>query len=130
MLQQDGPIFGDVKNDNTVDILDEEHKRVEVAGVDIERREVGHVEFVHHDGVDSVDFLAALVLTVVALFHVIEDDGLDVSQDNNQVMSQELNRLHFPFPSFLEHDRRGKHVFFLDVIQDYFVGELFVNSGY
>jgi hypothetical protein len=45
-------------------------------------------------------------------------------------MSQELNRLHFPFPSFLEHDRRGKHVFFLDVIQDYFVGELFVNSGY
>ena len=130
MLQQDGSVFGDVEDDNAVDILDEEHKRMEVTGVDIERREVGHIEFVHHDGVDSVDFLAGLVLTVVALFHVIEDDGLDVSQDNNQVMSQELNRLHFPFPSFLEHDRRTKHIFFLYVIQDDFIGELFVNSGY
>lgn len=129
VLKKDRSLTGNVQNDNAVDVLNKQHKRMEVTGVDLDRGEIIHSQLVHHNGVDLVNWLTDLLLVVIALFHVIEDDGFHMSQDNNQIMSQELNGLDLSFPILTQNDGLREHLPSVNVVNEDFIGELLVQNS-
>lgn len=130
MLQKDGAISGDVQNNDTIDVLNEQHKWMEVTGFHVQRWEIWYAELVHRDWIHSVNLFAWSTLLVMTLLHIIEDYSFDVSQNNNQVVSQELNGLDFTFPPTLEDNWRVECIHFvLYIVDENFIGELFINGG-
>ena len=83
----------DVKDDNTVNILNEQNIGVIIGSVDLNGGKIFNFKFIHQDRVNSSILMAGSPLPskISTLPNVEEDNFLDVPQNNNQVMADKLN---------------------------------------
>jgi hypothetical protein len=102
---------------------------MEIRSIDLDWCKVFDTNLSHHCRIDTIYFCAFSLLMIPALNHIKEDDLLYISKNNNQIVSEEFNRLNFSLISIGEHYRSSSQFLISSkIINEHFVREFFIKN--